>query len=133
MATGMKVTCRKNFICESCIHGKGTRTPFRTQSANPMSTELLGRVSTDLCGPMRNTPALDGETYEMIVLDQFSQYAEAFFLKEKSQVLSFYQAYHKRVTNQHRKGSKILRVEGGGEFNSTEFLEFLNKKGTKLD
>ena len=74
---------------------------------------------------MRNTPALDGEIYVMIVLDQFSHYAEAFFLREKSQDLSFYQIYHKRVTNQHRKGIKILRVDGVGEFHSTEFLECL--------
>ena len=133
MATGMKVTGRKNFECESCIHGKGTRSPFRTHSHFPKATEILGRVSTDLCGPMSNSPALDGELYAMIVLDQFSHYAEVFCLKEKSEALLHYQTYHNRVTNQHKKGIVILRVDGGGEFNSTAFLEFLNKTGTKLE
>jgi len=54
-------------------------------------------------------------------------------LKEKSEALLHYQTYHNRITNQHKKGIVILRVDGGGEFNSTAFLEFLNKTGTKLE
>ena len=70
---------------------------------------------------MRQSPAFDGELYVMIILDQFSHYAEAFFLVEKAQALKYYKIYHNRVTNFHKKGIKILRVDGGGEFNSTEF------------
>jgi hypothetical protein len=99
MATGIKVTGRKNFDCESCIHEKGTRTPFHAHSHFPKATEVLGRVSMDLCGPMSSSPAFDGELYAIIVLDQFSRYAEVFCLKEKSEAFLHYQTYHNRVTN----------------------------------
>ena len=79
LATGLKLTNQKDFNSESCIHGKGTRTPFRWYSTQSKSREILGRVSMDIRGPIRENPAFNGELYAMIVLDQFSHYAEVFF------------------------------------------------------
>ena len=79
LATGLKLTNPKDFNCESCIHGKGARTSFRSYSTESKSREILGRVSTDLCGPMSENPAFIGELYALIVLDQFSDYTEVFF------------------------------------------------------
>jgi len=36
--------------CDSCLHGKMTKTPFIGQSER--AVDLLGLVHTDVCGPM---------------------------------------------------------------------------------
>ena len=132
-ATGMKITGNnKYFFCESCIHGKGTRTPFR-RHARPerRATAILGRVSTDLCGPL--PPAATGDIYLMAVLDQFSHFVQVYFLHSKSDAFEKFTTFRKYANNLHSQKIKILRVDGGGEFNSNEFTTFLQKKGITLE
>src|SRR6202453_3595584 len=40
----------KDFDCEACIRGKMTRGPF--QSGHNATTVHLGRVHSDICGPL---------------------------------------------------------------------------------
>ena len=122
----------KQTFCESCIHGKGTRTPFRSQAKTEhRANEVLGRVSTDLCGPL--PPSLDGEVYFMAVLDQYSHYIKVYFLTNKSEGFERYQQYAQYCRSFHNKNIKTLRIDGGGEFNSNSFLQYLRDHGTTLE
>ena len=73
---------------------------------------LLRQSLTDLCGPFSNTPALDGELYAMIILDQFSHFAEVFCIKHKSEALQCFKIFRNRAKTLHNKVIKILRMDG---------------------
>lgn len=71
-----------NTICKSCQLGKETRTSF--QSKDEISTRRpLQLVHMDLCGPAR-TKKPSGESYFMLIIDDFSRMTWVAFLKKKS-------------------------------------------------
>ena len=67
--------------CEHCIAGKQHRDPFPHISEN-RSTELLGRIHTDLHGPVPKTPG--GFRYWVTFIDDYSRFKRIVLLKKKS-------------------------------------------------
>jgi hypothetical protein len=59
-----------NTMCKNCLHGKQTRTEFRTKEYS--TTKPLEILHIDLCGPMR-TKGLNGEQYFMLLIDYFTR------------------------------------------------------------
>ena len=76
-----KITKPSNPICRHCQLGKQTRVRFKTKehsTSNPLKV-----VQTDLCGPT-STKHIQGESYFMMFIDNFTRMAWVSFLKEKS-------------------------------------------------
>ena len=72
-----------NTICKSCQLGKQTRTSFKTKY-DLSTSRPLQRVHMDLCGPSR-TKTPSGESYFMLIIDDFSRMTWVAFLKYKSE------------------------------------------------
>ncbi|KAJ3549031.1 hypothetical protein NMY22_g1030 [Coprinellus aureogranulatus] len=84
LATGILVKegTELNNICEHCITGKQHQDPFPNLSAHRL-TELLGRILSDLHGPLAvQTP--HGYRYWITFIDDHSWYKEVVLLKQKS-------------------------------------------------
>lgn len=84
LATGIVVKegTELSDTCKHCIVGKQHRDPFPKLSAN-RSTECLGRIHSDLHGPLAvQTPI--GYLYWITFVDDHSQYKEVALLKHKS-------------------------------------------------
>ena len=69
----------------------------------------------------------------MVILDQHSRYVEVHCIREKSEALSRYQIYCNKAHTLHDRKIKFLRADGGGEFNSLAFLNFLDGQGTTFE
>lgn len=52
-----------------------------------------------------------------------------FFLKKKNETLSKFRIFHKQIELQFGKHIKTLRSDGGGEYISKSFVDFMHEKG----
>jgi hypothetical protein len=104
-----------NTMCKHCLHGKQTRTEFRTKEYS--TTKPLEIVHTDLCGPMR-TKGMNGEQYFMLLIDDYTRMTRVCFLKKKSEAFECFRIFKEMVENETDLKIKCLRSDNGGEFTS---------------
>ncbi|KAK8696645.1 hypothetical protein V6N13_001777 [Hibiscus sabdariffa] len=113
-------------VCESCLLGKMTKTPFNGKGEQ--ASDLLGLIHSDVCGPM-NTQARGKFYYFIIFIDDFSRYGYIYLMRHKSEALEKFKEFRNEVQNQHGKSIKALRSDRGGEYLSHEFDELLKECG----
>ena len=75
-----KITKPSNPICKHCQLGKQTRESFKTKEHS--TSKPLKLVHTNLYGPKR-TKSLQGESYFMLFIDDFTRMCWLTFHKEK--------------------------------------------------
>lgn len=80
-----------------------------------------------MCGPIK-TPSLGGNRYFTTFVDELTRKVWLFLLNEKSEVFSVFVNFCALVERQSGHELKILRTDGGGEYNSKEFHEFCKRK-----
>lgn len=76
-------------------------------------------------------PSLSRSLYYIIFVDDYSRYSWIYFLKRKSAVFLTFTAFHAMIENTLRERLITLRSDGGGEFMSGEFQEYLRRKGIR--
>ena len=103
-----------------------TKTPFSGHGER--TTELLGLVHTDVCGPMM-TQARGGYSYFITFIDDLSRFGYVYLMKHKSEAFDKFKEYQSMVEKQTGKSIKVLRSDRGGEYLSTEFLDYLKVNG----
>ncbi|PLW08754.1 hypothetical protein PCANC_21880 [Puccinia coronata f. sp. avenae] len=115
--------------CEECHLSKSHRLPY--SNSLPKSSHVLEFVHMDLSG--RISPSTnDGYEYYFKITDQFSSYKFVYLLKKKSEAFSCFQQYYATVTVSQGRPIKNVVTDGGGEFNSNEFKQFLSDKGVTV-
>ena len=129
LATGIAVKPGSKLIdiCEPCLAGKQHRDPFPHNALN-RSGELLGRIHSDLHGPLQ-TQTPGGYQYWITFINDFSRYKEVRLLKKKSDA---FEEFNKFVAKAERKlGVKVkeLRDDKGGEYIGKEFNEWCKRSG----
>eukprot|EP00252_Welwitschia_mirabilis_P022462 TRINITY_DN607_c0_g1_i3.p1 TRINITY_DN607_c0_g1~~TRINITY_DN607_c0_g1_i3.p1 ORF type:complete len:1070 (-),score=207.18 TRINITY_DN607_c0_g1_i3:857-3973(-) len=112
--------------CKSCIEGKQVRVSF--PPVDKRSGQLLSLVHSDICGPMR-TESFNGSSYFITFIDDHSRFCYIFFMKYRSQALTYFQMYQKMVERQTGCKIKTLRTDRGGEYISHVFNDYLRKCG----
>ncbi|KAK1434246.1 hypothetical protein QVD17_11166 [Tagetes erecta] len=126
-AKGLPVINRPVQICDSCLVGKQTRTPFNKES-NFRAEKILELLYADVCGPI--TPKTHGgNQYFLLVVDDYSRYMWVFLMKTKDQVSSLLIDLIKKLENEKGKKVKSLRTDNGGEFVSHVLENYLRMKG----
>ena len=113
--------------CEGCVLGKSHRLPFPNATTN-RATTILERIHSDICGPMP-VPSLAGARYILMLIDDHSRYTWLYFLGKKSDTYDKFKNFKALVKNQSDKKIKVLRTDGGGEFTSDEFEDYLSEHG----
>ena len=117
------------FSCESCIIGKSHRAIMPRKASTQQITRCLQLVHSDVCGPVR-CPAINDEgRYLVTFVDDFSRYVVVYAMKTKDEVLGHFQTY--RAWAEKATGEKIatLRTDGGGEYTSGAFTDYLRREG----
>ena len=128
MATGIKVSSDTSLgVCGACMEGRQERHP--SKEAGSIAKEVLGRIFSDLCGPITPT-SLGGTNYCVMFHDQKTWYTWIYPLKSKKskEVLECFQNFKAMAENKTGKRIKILRTDGGGEYQKA-VGEFLRKEG----
>ena len=118
--------CGQIEICAGCEHAKSHRKPFG--HAKNRSMEPIGRVHTDLCGPMP-TLSVNGAKYILTFIDDATRYITTYFIDNKSDTFDRFRTFKAFAEMQSGRKLKILRSDGGGEYVNTEMRKFLIKHG----
>lgn len=130
LATGIKVSnCGLRVVCECCLEGKSSRAPFPVVSERK-STQILDIVHTDLCGPMKNE-STSGSRYVMHIIDDYSRFTVTYLLKAKSEAAGNIKDYVRWVETLTGRKPRVVRSDGGGEFDNAELRRFYKEEGIK--
>ena len=113
-------------VCESCLLGKMTRSPFLGKGTR--ASDLLGLIHTDVCGPMSIT-ARGGFNYFITFTDDLSRYGFVYLMKHKSEAFEKFKEFQNEVENQLDRKIKALRSDRGGEYLSYDFDDHLKSCG----
>jgi transposase InsO family protein len=82
----------------------------------------------DVCGPI-NICTPSGARFFVTFKDDFSSFCEIQLLKRKSEVPEAFKKFNAKMKTETGQETKILRSDGGGEFCSKEFEDWLGKAG----
>ena len=113
-------------VCEPCCKAKLTRNVMPVM--NPTCENMLDLVHTDVWGPSQ-VPSIGGSWYFVTFIDDFSRMTWIFFLRNKSCIFEKFVEFKNMVENQFNRKIKVLRSDGGGEYLSNEFNNFLRSTG----
>ena len=130
MVTGVKIPKSEYLsFCEGCLEGKMHRSPCKSVGAI-RSQRKLELVHSDVCGPM-SVDSLGGHQYFVTFIDDYSRSCAVYLLKQKSEVFQKFKEFEAAVTNASGNSIGALRSDNGGEYLSTEFVEYLKTKGIR--
>ena len=116
-------------FCEPCIDGKHHKLPF-PKKGGERSTELLGKVHSDVCGKSE-VKSLSGAEYFVTFIDDKSKYVWTYVLKNKSDVFKKFHEWKAMVEKSSGMKLKTFRTDNDGEYTSNEFEEYLRQDGTQ--
>jgi transposase InsO family protein len=85
----------------------------------------------DLSGKI-SPASFGGKQYYFKITDHFTQFCYFYLLSSKSETFTYFLKYYNEVTNKHTCNIKTIIFDGGGKFNSKEFLGFLSDKGVAV-
>nr|GEY89782.1 ribonuclease H-like domain, reverse transcriptase, RNA-dependent DNA polymerase [Tanacetum cinerariifolium] len=109
-------------VCNVCLIGKHSRAPF-PKKAKARSTSPLDLVYGDLCGPI-TPPTPSRKKYIFLLVDDYSRYMWVYLLTRKDQACDTFKEYKNSIENELRTTLKMLRIDRGGEFTSSEFTQY---------
>ena len=113
--------------CISCIKGKSHRLPFPNYSEHN-STAPLELIHSDICGPM-STETHDGKRYFVTFIDDYSRLTIVMLIKTKDEAMQYFIEFKRWAENTTGLKIKKLRTDGGGEYISKVFLNWLKGEG----
>nr|GFA31851.1 zinc finger, CCHC-type [Tanacetum cinerariifolium] len=100
-------------ICDACLLGKHSRTPFLNQ-AKFRSKNPLDLVYGDLCGPI--SPAThSGKKLIFLLVDDCTRFIWAYFLTLKDQEHSTFKEFRQKIEMEMRMKVRMLRTDRGVE------------------
>ena len=112
-------------FCEGCVQGKATR--HNPKSLGGIrSSRKLEKVHSDVCGPIQ-TLSNSGKRYMVTFVDDFTRSYAVYFMAHKSDTLEMFKEFHAKVTGESGERIGILKTDGGGEYKSREFAQYLIK------
>ena len=130
LVTGLPLFREGNMhhVCEACQFGKQTRLPFKKE--NFKSSYALQLVHSDVWGPTKEL-SIGGNKYYVTFIDDFTRKTWIYFMKNKSDVFYYFKIFKNQVENELDANIKVLRTDGGGEYFSHEFSDYLYDCGIR--
>jgi hypothetical protein len=125
--------------CKHCDLGKSHQSKFSAETKQQPATEVLHRVHCDITGPIK----MDGQViqsinrnnannnyqYYSVIIDEYSGMIFGRALVSKADTISHVIEEITRLENLTEKKLKYFHSDGGGEYNSNNLIQFLQKKG----
>ena len=112
-------------LCEGCIFGKMTRSPF--PSSITKAEDVGDIIHSDIGIVPIPTPT--GEYYYSIFKDDFSNWTAVALMKKKSEAANFFIKFAAFLKTAIGKSVKILRTDGGKEYNNEYLNNYLTNSG----
>nr|GEU83735.1 retrovirus-related Pol polyprotein from transposon TNT 1-94 [Tanacetum cinerariifolium] len=113
---------------DTCKIGKQAHASHKAKNI-VLNTRCLELLHMDLFGPS-SVRSYEGNSYTLVIVDDYSRYTWARFLKEKTKAFDQFNLFSKKIQNQLRCTIASVRTDHGREFdNEVQFGEFCNANG----
>jgi transposase InsO family protein len=130
LVLGLKdVKFEKDKLCSACQTGKQVANPHPNKSTMS-TTRTLELLHMDLFGPT-TYKSIGGNTYCLVVVDDYSRYTWVFFLHDKAITCDIFKSFVRRAENEFELKLKKVRSDNCSEFKNTNVEEFCDEKGIK--
>src|SRR5260370_30315941 len=129
MAKGMDMIGNKSDVstyCEECEASDHTQSVILKETLT-WSHEVLGYIFSDVCEVQ--TVTCKGYWYFITFVDDHSQFLIVHPMKKKSNALELFKDFLVEAECQSGKKLKVLHTDGGGEYFSTDFIQYLTSSG----
>lgn len=123
---GVKLNSIENINCETCLEGKQSRSPFKSEGTR--AKKLLEIIHSDVCGPM-SVNSLGGKRYFVTFIDDCSRKTFVYMLRKKSEVYDCFVNFKTLVENQTERKIKVIRSDGGLEYCNSIFEKLCTSSG----
>ena len=120
--------------CDACVQAKMHRRPFfktSTGTTNAIAKAAFDIVVSDLVGPMR-TISHTAKRYVAFVIDVFTRYTWAFFLRSKDEFFNAYVIWSNFIFRQTGTLPKRFHSDGGTEYHRNNFVDLFHEHGTEF-
>ncbi|GJU42227.1 retrovirus-related pol polyprotein from transposon TNT 1-94 [Tanacetum coccineum] len=117
----------KDKPCLACEKGKHHRSYFKTKQ-NFSIRKYLHLLHMDLFGPV-SPMSINHEKYTLVIVDEYSRYTWAHFLRKKSQTTDVIMSFIIMVENQNDVKVKQIRTDNGIDFRNSKLESFYDEKG----
>ena len=127
MVTGVQLEYMplgKLFFCSSCVYAKATRKPVPKIREGQRAEVFGGEIHSDLWGKAP-VESRGGKHYYVTFIDDKTHLTHLYLLKTKDETAKVY----RKEVHMGQK-IKVLNSDRGGEYQGTEFIEYLKTKGT---
>ncbi len=115
-------------VCEACQLGKQVRHPFPAQTTH-INSKPLEMIHSDVW--TMKTESIEGCKYNVNFIDDHIRKVWVHFMKHKGEVFQHFLNFKTMVEKEKGVSIKCLRSDGGGEYFSNEFSEYLKEHGSK--
>ena len=117
-----------DFKCDTCELAKSHRIPY-LPSVNK-SSEPLAVIHSDVWGPAK-IPSFSSACYFVTFIDECTRMTWISLLKNKSDVGTVFQEFHKMVTSQYQMSIRILQSDNGTKFVEKTLGMYLGHHGIR--
>jgi len=113
-------------VCETCQLGKQARHPFLAQTTH-VSSKPLEMIHLDVW--TTKTESIGRCKYYVNFIDDHTRKVWVYFMKHKGEVFQHFLNFKGNGGKEKGVSIKCLRSDGGGEYFSNEFSEYLKEHG----
>ncbi|OMO73140.1 Integrase, catalytic core [Corchorus capsularis] len=103
----------KDFVCTACQCSKSHKLPFHLSSLS--SSRPLELLYSDIWGPSPQI-SIDGYSYYIIFVDNFTRYTWFYSLKRKSDLSALFPKFKAMVEQYFQTHIQTIYSDGGGEY-----------------
>jgi hypothetical protein len=110
---------KKNKLCSACQVSKqvGNTHPIKSVMSTSRTLELLPTTYR----------SVSGNSYGLVVVNDYSRYSWVFFLSDKSNVFSIFKGFSKRDENEFDFKIKKIRSDNGSEFKNSRIEDYCDE------
>nr|GEV68493.1 hypothetical protein [Tanacetum cinerariifolium] len=123
----LKFKYHKKHLCSSCEQGKSKRASHPPKPI-PNSRQRLYLLHMDLCDPMK-IASINGKRYVLVIVDDYSRYTWAHFLRSKDEAPEVIITFLKRITVLLQSPVIIIRTDNRKEFKNQVLKEYFDTVG----
>jgi len=88
------------------------------------ATKVLERIHSDVCWPVE-TASLCNWRYFVLFTHEYTRYTTGYFMQHKSKPFDYFLKFKADAEKATSKKIQSLRSDGGGEYRSGKFLDYL--------
>ena len=130
VATGIDIHKKSpdNCVYGASMMGKLSRNPFKSLDRTGKRMRPLKLIHSDVMGPTL-TASFAGKRYAIFFTDDATRFTRVYFMKAQSDAPEQFREYRAEAEEQLDRSIKRIRVDGGGEYSSAEFIAYPANNG----